>query len=316
MGSETKPFSAVLATLADEGQPIDAATIYGLSGLERDQIMQLGKAWSAYSSERRLKLIQSLNQISETNFEMDFRAINHIALEDPASEVRRHAVEGLWEDETIAFMHKLIHILEHDISMDVRSAAVIELGRFILLGEYEDITHSEALMAQEAVLRVLQSNEDIELRRRALEAIANCSREGVADFIEEFYASTDLPQRMSAIFAMGRTCDSRWAPEVLEELNGDQLELQYEAARAAGHLELAEAVPHIVRLIEETEDSEILEVAIWALGEIGGDEARRVLTNIITRAEAEDDEEILEAAQDALDAASLPGDFLLFDFEP
>jgi len=92
--------------------------------------------------------------------------------------------------------------------------------------------------------------------------------------------------------------------------------MQYEAARAAGHIGLDEAVPELIRLIEETDDTEILEIAIWALGEIGGEEARRALNAIITRAEADDDEEILAAAQDAYDAASMPGDFLLFDFEP
>ena len=72
----------------------------------------------------------------------------------------------------------------------------------------------------------------------------------------------------------------------------------------------------LARLLDEAEDREVLDIGIWALGEIGGEEARKLLNSIVAHAEEQDDEEILNAAQDALDAASLPGEFLLFDFEP
>ncbi len=316
MPTRKQSFAQILEVLADETQPLSAATIYGLSGLDRGQLDQLRQRWPDYPVERRRQLVRHLNEISEANFEMDFRGINYLALDDADSEVRRHAVEGLWEDESLTLMYKLIDIAKHDRSLEVRAAAAVELGRFILLGEYEAISEADAQLAQNTVLDIFHSDEDNELRRRALEAIANCGREGVREMIQEVYAHEDLKMRMSAVFAMGRTCDQVWSPEIIRELSSSEPPLQYEAARAAGHLELEEAVPHLARLIEETEDTEILEIAIWALGEIGGDQARRILQAIMARAEAEDDEEIMEAAQDALDAASLPGEFLLFDFEP
>jgi len=316
MDTNTQGFASVLAALADESQPFTAATIYGLSGLGREQLTQLQANWDTYTVERRRKLLQHLNAVGETNFEMDFRDINHLALTDADSEVRQYAIEGLWEDESPALLHKLVAIAREDASLDVRAAAVIELGRFILLGEYEEIDESHAQLAQNIVLQIFHSNEDDELRRRALEAIANCGHPDIRQMILEMYEHHDIPLRMSAIFAMGRTCDTAWAPDIIREMNSSEPQLQYEAIRAAGHLELAEAVPHINRLIEETEDSEILEIAIWALGEIGSEAARQTLTNIITWAEAENEEELLEAAQEAYDSASLPGDFLLFDFEP
>ncbi len=311
-----RDFQDILAILPDESRPFDAATIYGLSGLDRQQLSRLSQDWPRIPVERRRSLLQHLNEISESNFELDFQGINHLALNDPDSEVRQYAIEGLWEDETVEYLRKLVDIVQHDISQDVRCAAITELGRFILLGEYEAISRADARLSQDTVLRILHSDEDNELRRHALEAIANCSREGVAEMIREFYDSEELPLRMSAVFAMGRTCDEVWAPQIIRELSSPLPEMQYEAARAAGHIGLEESVPDLIRLIEETDDTEVLEIAIWALGEIGGEEARRTLNAIIARAEADNDEEILAAAQDAYDAASLPGDFLLFDFEP
>ncbi len=313
---QTRNFAEILRALADVNQPFTAALTYGLSGLDRQQLAELERRWPHYPVERRRNLLQHLNAASEHNFELDFRDINHIALADADSEVRQYAIEGLWEDESPALMHKLIHSAQSDPSPEVRAAALIELGRFILLGEYEDIPAEDARLAQDTVLDILRTEEDTEIHRRALEAIANCGREGVHELVREAYEHEDLKMRISAVFAMGRTCDTVWAPEVLREIDSEVPEMRYEAVRAAGQLELKEAIPHLARLIDETEDIEILEIAIWALGEIGGEKAQKLLTRIMARAEAEGNEEILQAAEEAYHMADLPGDFLLFDFEP
>lgn len=315
--NKATPFSEMLDILVSSDEVFDSGLMYGLSGLSRNQINKLERVWSDIAPERRRNLIQHLNNVSEHNFELDFRSVNHMALEDTDSEVRRHAIEGLWEDESEQLMHKLVHMVQNDLSQDVRTAAISELGRFILLGEYEEIDASDARVVQDTVLHILHSNEDNDIRRRALESIANCGREGVHDAIREFYNHHEPSMRISAVFAMGRTCDSVWTDEIISELDSPSPEMQYEAARAAGTIQLAEAIPYLTRLLEETEDTEVLEIAIWALGEIGGEAVRKVLQQIIERAEAEDDAEILAAAEDALDMANLPGDDLwLFDFEP
>jgi len=311
-----KPFSEVLSALAEPDHPLTAAVIYGLSDLDREQIAQLERAWPGYPVERRRALVEHLNEVSEANFDMDFRAINHLALTDLDGAVRRLAVEGLWEDESLSLMYKLVHIVQQDADPQVRAAAIAELGRFILLGEYEKISAADARLAQDTVLHVFRTETDNDLRRRALEAIANSCLDSVPGMIREMYASQEVKMRASALFAMGRTCDDMWAAEILHELSSSEPELRYEAARAAGQMELQEAVPHLKRLIAESDDPEILEVAIWALGEIGGDQARRILTQVAARAEQQGDEEISAAARDALDAANMAGEFLLFDFEP
>jgi len=316
MTRNTPDFASILTTLGTESLPISAETVYGLSALDRERLAQLEQHWTSLSPARRRQLLQLLNDSSEANFEMDFRDINHFALKDPDSEVRQYAIEGLWEDESLLLMHKLIQAANHDPSVNVRCAAVTELGRFLLLGEYGDIPAAQAAQAREPVLNALHVDEEPELRRRALEAIANSSHEGVRAMIDEFYNHEDLRMRMSAVFAMGRTCDQDWAPEILQELQSQIPEMRFEAARAAGHTELAEAIPYLLRVIDETDDVEILEISIWALGEIGGDRARKALTEIVAHAEAQGDDQVYDAAREALDAASLPGDLMLFDFEP
>jgi HEAT repeat protein len=158
-------------------------------------------------------------------------------------------------------------------------------------------------------------SESLDVRRRALEAIANCGRAGVQERIREAYYADDLPMRASAVFAMGRSCDERWAPQVLEELASDYPEMRYEAARAAGELELRRALPQLIELAYE-DDRQIQEVAIWSLGEIGGSAARGALTELAALAEEVNDNELLDAIAEAQANATLADDDMLplFDF--
>ena len=71
--------------------------------------------------------------------------------------------------------------------------------------------------------------------------------------------------------------------------------MRFEAARASGELELADAVPALIGFLEE-DDVELRDSAVWALGRIGGPEARRALQACV----ASTDEDLREAAEDAL----------------
>ena len=54
METQKKDFTEILNTLADDTQPLNAAIIYGLSGLDRHQLAQLATSWPTYPVERTL----------------------------------------------------------------------------------------------------------------------------------------------------------------------------------------------------------------------------------------------------------------------
>jgi HEAT repeat protein len=176
-----------------------------------------------------------------------------------------------------------------------------------------DLPERETIRAQEAAIKLLNDEaEPVEVRRRALEAIANCSHELVEPAISTAYRGDNHSMQVSALFAMGRSCDTvRWSKTVLKELNSSDPEMRFEAARAAGELEIAEAIPVLARLAEGN-DREIKEVAIWSLGEIGGKKAMKVLGRLADEAEAANDDELLTVIDDALGNASLVDGELLF----
>lgn len=296
------PFDALLATLRDETNSVPATAIYRLSALPADDLAALAEAWDSLPVDRRRVLLSRLNEVSEANFEVDFRAVAELALDDDDDEVRRLAIACLWEVETPSLMRRLMDILTDDPSATAREAAASALGRFVLLGELEELPQELTAPVEELLLQVCRlETEPLDVRRRALESLAYSGREEVCYLIEDAYDHETLRMRSSAVFAMGRNADERWAVYVLQELESDEAEILYEAAHAAGELELAEAVPSLVDLLD-SDDIELKLAAIWSLGEIGGPEARRALNEAAAQT---DNEDLLDAIDDALAMAAL-----------
>jgi hypothetical protein len=293
----------------------NATVFYGLSGLSASQIPRVQEVWVTLPADYRHKLLQQMVDISETNFELDYRLIGMLALEDDDPAVRTGAVELLWEDDSLEMMDRLIDLAQWDESVQVRAASASALGRFILAGELGDLPETETIRAQDVVVTLLTSeDEDVEVRRRALESIANCGHEIVQEAIDEAYQSDDPRMQASAVFAMGRTYDNRWNDVVLREIDSVDPAIRYEAARASGELEIEEAVPHLARLAQGP-DREIKAVAIWSLGEIGGSYAMKILGALADEAEHDEDDDLLEAIEEAIGNASLAGRDFDFDLD-
>lgn len=294
-----------LKTLRENDGSVNATLYYGLSGLEPSEIRRLAPVWAELAPAFRRKLLRELVEASETNFELDYSTLGYYALDDSDAGVREAAIELLWEDESMPLMHRLNDLALEDEAVEVRAAAASALGRFILGGELGDMDEAETVRAQETAVSILNNlSEDIDVRRRALEAISNSSHELVEEAIREAYDSYDRRMQISSVFAMGRSCDEQWNEFVVQQLDSEDAEMRYEAARAAGELEIESAVRGLTRLALD-DDREIKEVAIWSLGEIASKEATRTLERLATEAKRLHDDELMEVIEDALATASM-----------
>ncbi len=268
-----------LRELLDELQvaPPPRARLYTLSNLSREEAEEVQAVWGDLPVETRHEVISTLVEIAESDFEVHFGAIFRLALEDSDPTVRQIAVEGLWEDEDVRLVPLLVARLREDHAPNVRAAAAASLGRFLLLGELGKIRPLPHQQVYQALLAACSAtHEHIEVHRRSLESIAYSGEEEVTSLIHNAYQHADEGKRISAVFAMGRSADVQWASCVLEELYSVNPAMRYEAARACGELALKETLATLIELVEDV-DSEVQEAAIWALGQIGGGEAQRVL---------------------------------------
>lgn len=311
---EKPTLDVTIAALQVQDAGALVAVIYrGLSDLTADEIQQLKTVWETLVPDYRRKVMRELAEASEFNFDLDYRTVGFLGLNDDDAGVREAAIAALWIDESLELMARLLHLAQWDEATAVRAAATSEIGRFLLLGEYGDVPEDRVSQAQDTIVGLLTDDqEDLEVRRRALEAIANSSHEIVTEAIEEAYQGDERLMRVSAVFAMGRTCDTRWGATILREMSSSDPEIRYEAARAAGEVGLAEAVPLLSRLALDN-DRETQEAAVWALGEIGGREALRVLSALAERAQDSGDDFLIEAVNDAIAEASMAGGDFGFD---
>ena len=306
-------FATVLERLRDTSRPFPSASLYQLSDLSKSDLAALETVWTDLPTERRHNLLQSLNDLSEANFEVNFEALFRLGLEDEDSGVRATAIRALWESEDPTLIAPFIDFLQHDPDPLVRAAAASGLGRFVYLGELEELTAAQKRRVEDALLEVIDGPDELEVRRRALEAVSYSSRDEVPPLITAAYSSDEPKHRVSAIFAMGRNADRpRWGEHVRAELESPEPEMRFEAARAAGELELRDAGPALRELLDD-DDTQVREAAVWSLGQIGGDYARRTLTTLLENTDEEEEQDFIQEAIDNLAFTDEVNAFTLFE---
>jgi HEAT repeat protein len=298
--------SSCLDLLADESRPVRTIDLADLSDLNRSQVAEFHAAWYALRPARRLELITAMVEQAETNIHLLFQAALRVCLTDGDAQIRRLAVEGLWEDERVSLVTPLADLLAHDPAADVRAAAATSLGRFVLLGVLGDIAEAPAQQAETALDAAWQrSGEPVSVRRRVLESLSYTDTADLHAMISDAYYSDDALMRQSALFAMGRSANPRWNKIILAELHDPDAAMRYEAAGAAGEMALRAAVQPLIQRLEDT-DKDTREAAVLALGKIGGPAARRALEAVV----AGEDERLAEAAMEALDELTFNTDHL------
>jgi len=300
-------FAQTLAILTQltPGQMIPAGVVRSLSNLHPSLVMAMVPVWVKLENEVKRDVMQALVELGSSDFETDYTLVGMMALDDEDPEVRRLGIELTSFIEERPYMDTLFEIAQSDTSDDVRAAALKALGAFVLRCELGTMAENATAAVVDYLLSVLRDHrEDSEVRARALESICYSSHQAVNGEIEQAYHGDDSRMKTSSIFAMGVSGDDQWAEFILHELERGSAENRFEAARASGELMLQEAVRPLSPLVFG-EDSEIVREAVWALGEIGGKEAARVLQALLEQVEGEEeDDDFIDLIEDALDNAN------------
>lgn len=294
-----------LAEISDNNRPLVFSKLANLSGLSPEELRLFLEAWAGMDIGRRRQIASQLVELAEGNCKLNFDDIFLACLHDRDEIVRVRSIEGLWECEHRSLIDRLITLLREDSKELVRAAAAIALGKFAMLAELEKLRPEDGAKVENALLAVIDDQKErIEVKRRAIEAIAPLNRPREKEIIQQAYESDDDRMRVSAIYAMGRNSDPAWMPTLVSELGSTDAEMRFEAAAACGELGDEGAVPHLVRLIDDL-DSQVQLSAITALGQIGGSEAEAALLECLNHP----NEHIRQAAGEAMEE-------LVFDKDP
>ena len=285
--------------LTDPSQKLTHKLLRSLASLEGEGLAAVKAAWPAIAAARRRQITAALVEMAEDDVELDFVDLFRILLDDADATVRASAVSGLWETDDQSLIDPLLRLLQSDPSADVRASAAESLGHFVaeVADDGRRTSRAKRLLAGllEAFHDTRPPSSEL-VRRRALESLAGFGDDPlVVAAINEAFSGASQPLRAGALSAMGNTFDARWNPIIVQHLSSPEAELRFEAARAAGDLMIEDAVPTLVAMTKDL-DEEVQQMAIWALGEIGGLQAKATLTTLLES----HSEGVRDAAEEAL----------------
>ena len=201
--------------------------------------------------------------------------------------------------------HALLEILHRSVEPDeLRGRAAISLGPILEEADIDGFDDLDDLAICEDTFKQIQesfhrlyADPDVPklVRRRILEASIRAPQDWHHDAVREAYASDDQDWKLTAVFSM------RWVRgfkgQILESLDSENKDIQYEAVCAAGNWALDAGWPHVSQLVRSKEtDKALLLASIDAVGKIRPQEAAMILYDLTEY----EDEDIVEAAHEAV----------------
>jgi HEAT repeat protein len=300
--SETISFQSVLDHLLDSKKEIPQTHLKLYSDLDPKSLRLFLDVWPSVKPTRKLILLDELLTHFDSDNIVSYESIGRGLINDLDGEVRARAIRLLSESDDPQLVGTLTEILLNDTDLAPRMEAALLIGEFILLGELETIKEELQRKAEDALISIIKSEENPTLRKRALEALGYSSRPEIVTLIESAFERADPAWVATALLAMGRSHDERWSENVVSMVLDEDPLIRFAAVQAAGELNIEDAGPILLKILEdEEEDDDVVTAAIWSLSQIGGDDARIYLVNLIEQTEDEDLVEYLEDALENLD---------------
>ncbi len=305
------PFSRVLDALQDSSTAFPRKYLKNFSDLGPEDIKALMAVWDQIPTARKHLLVKDLEKLGADDTLISLEAFARAMLDDPDAQVRLYAIRMLWETSDPRLAATLIRIMQEDHSEDVRGEAASVLGRFVYLGELEEISPQLLKDVEDALIAAAQQDEHRLAKRFAVEALGYSSRPEVSAIIKNACSQRDPQWVASALFAMGRSADpDQWQDDVLYSLDHDSIEIRLAAVEAAGELSLEAARPALLEALDTEDNDETYRAIIWSLSQIGGEDVQIVLYNL---ADATQDDDLAEFIEEALENLTFTDDLERYD---
>jgi len=316
MTTKTTSFQTVLDALLDSKKDFPRRYLHQFSDMGTLELKTLEDVWSRVGLSRKLSLLEALESLAEEDTLVNFDEFASPLLKDPEAGVRIHALRLLNESGDPKLLPQMLDLLKQDADAGVRAEAAHTLAYFIALGELDELSGKAYGEVKAGLLESARGDAVTRVRRHALESLGFSSDAEVVRLIESALNKREADWQTSALIAMGRSADERWEEEVLRALTDEDNHIRTAAVQAAGNLGLKSARVALLRMLEGEEEDDVIGAAIWSLSQIGGEDVRTYLENLLDQTEDEDQAEFLEEALENLAFTEDLDRFELMSFDP
>ncbi len=228
-----------LAQLSEGRQTFSRRLLQEFSDLDPVGLQVISEAWPGIQSEPKRKLLDALRDLSDEDTLVSFDDLARLLLDDPDGVIRTRAIRLLDESQDPKLVPAFIKIVTEDGDAETRAEAAAALGRYVELGELEEIPGSMQRQVEDTLLHIANGDDGIIIRRNALESLGYSARPEVLTLIESAFRRENPEWQASALKAMGRSSDERWEEHVLSQLMEADPAVRLAAVEAAGELRLA-----------------------------------------------------------------------------
>ena len=276
-----------------------------LSDLSPERSAELRAVLSAMETEKRIAFFEQMVISGEEYYEYNFAPIAEIGLEDENGAVRAASIRTLGFENSRKIGEKMLNAASNDPDENVRIAAIDILGQYMMEAEFGERIPVSRKALNETLAGLLE-NESPAVRRAAVVSYSVSEDERVKGLISGYFEGKDPDDLIAALRAARISLAGDWNRNILSLIQHADEDISSEAIRAAGSLQLREALPALYEIISRFDriSPELLLTVTDALAEIGDESALDVLETL-GEAAVDMDGEITDAVDDCIDTLNM-----------
>ena len=295
----------MLRTVREEPEKAFEKFAHVLSDLSPEHLAELRAALSGLETEKRIAFFEQMIRTDLKYLEYDFTPIAEIGLDDENGEIRTVSIRMLGYEDSREIGRKLLRAAVNDPEPKARIAAIDILGQYMMEAEFgERIPVSEKALID--TLDKLMDDENPGIRLAAMVAYAVSETDRVKEKISNCFQRNQREDLIAALNAARISLSDDWNRSVLKHIRHSDEDVCLEAIRAAGALQLREALPALYEIISRFDSisPELLLTVTNAIAEIG-DEGSLDVLEVLGEAAVDMDDEITDTIDDCIDTLNM-----------
>lgn len=306
-------FDNVLIMVKDHPENVFEKHARMLSDLNAERAARLRMVLAELAAEPRAAFYQGMHKSCMNYFEYDFTPIAKIGIEDPDGAIRAASIHVLGFEDSREIGSLILQKALEDPDERTQIAAIEILGQYMYESAIENrIPVSKGKLHE--TLEKLIENKNKAIRRAAVVSYAISEKERVKEIISGYLAGTDREELIAGLTAVRHALGEDWDESVLELMRHEDEDVSIEAIRAAGALQMKEALPALYEILSRFDriSPDLLITAAEAVAEIG-DEGSLDVLETLGEAVVDMDSEITDAIDDCIDTLNVSIHMGLYD---